>query len=157
MPDPIPTVTIYTDGSCHPNPGRGGWGCVLYFRDGRVQELSGGEMETTNNRMELMAALRALQYLAEPHNVDLYTDSQYFRDGITKWLPAWQRRGWLTADRHPVKNQDLWMALAEEVKRHKMHWHWVKGHAGQAGNERANTLAQREMMKLRGKRPLPGK
>lgn len=154
MANPDPLVTIYTDGSCHPNPGWGGWGCVLVFQDGRKQELSGGEVDTTNNRMELMSALRALQFLTESHTIDLYTDSQYFRDGITKWLPAWQKRGWLTVDRHPVKNRDLWMALAEEVKRHKIHWHWVKGHAGQPGNERANTLAQREMTKMRGKRPL---
>lgn len=147
MEKDYPSVTIYTDGSCQPNPGRGGWGCVLYFEDGRKQELSGGEADTTNNRMELSAALCALQSLGEPHEIELYTDSQYFREGITNWLPVWQRRGWRTVGRRPVKNQDLWMALAEEVKRHKMRWHWVKGHAGLPGNERANDLAQRQMKK----------
>lgn len=147
MAKTYPAVTIYTDGSCHPNPGQGGWGCVLFFNDGRKQELSGGEKDTTNNRMELTAALRALQSLPEPYEIALFTDSQYFKDGITRWLASWQRRGWLTADRKPVKNQDLWMALGEEVKRHKIHWHWVKGHAGLPGNERANDLAQRQMKK----------
>jgi ribonuclease HI len=155
MTKSYPTVTIYTDGSCHINPGPGGWGCLLHFHDGRTQEMSGGEAHTTNNRMELTAALIALRALAEPHTVELYTDSQYFRDGITRWLPGWQKRGWMTADRRPVKNKDLWEALAEEVKRHQVHWHWVKGHAGQPGNERANDLAQRQMKKALHTKPLP--
>lgn len=134
------TVLAFTDGACRGNPGPGGWGVVLKAGD-RVKELSGGEPATTNNRMELTAAIAALGALKQHCRVDLYTDSTYVRSGITEWLPAWRARGWRTADRKPVKNQDLWMALADAAARHDVHWHWVKGHAGHPENERADELA----------------
>ncbi len=133
-------VTIYTDGACRGNPGPGGWGATLDC-NGKQRELSGGEPETTNNRMELTAAIRALEALKEPCAVDLYTDSTYVRDGITSWLANWERRGWQTAARKPVKNKDLWQSLAELARTHSVDWHWVKGHAGDEGNERADELA----------------
>jgi ribonuclease HI len=133
-------VEAFTDGACRSNPGPGGWGVVLRS-GGRERELMGGEPETTNNRMELTAAIRALESLKRPCRVALYTDSTYVRDGITKWLPAWRARGWLTADRKPVKNQDLWTALAALDERHEVEWHWVRGHAGHPENERADALA----------------
>ena len=133
-------VEIYTDGACRGNPGPGGWGVVLRSGD-RVKELSGGEPATTNNRMELKAAIEALAALKKPCRVDLYTDSVYVRSGITQWLPAWRARGWRTADKKPVKNQDLWEALAALNERHDVAWHWVKGHAGHPENERADELA----------------
>jgi ribonuclease HI len=133
-------VEAFTDGACRGNPGPGGWGVVL--RSGkRTKELSGGAPDTTNNRMELTAAIEALRALNKPCRVALYTDSTYVRNGITEWLPAWRARGWRTADRKPVKNQDLWMALAEETERHDVRWHWVKGHSGHPENERADALA----------------
>ena len=133
-------VHIYTDGACRGNPGPGGWGVVL--RAGpHVKELSGGEPNTTNNRMELRAAIEALTALNQRCHVDLYTDSVYVRSGITEWLPAWRARGWKTADKKPVKNQDLWQVLAAQAERHEVHWHWVKGHAGHVENERADELA----------------
>lgn len=133
-------VEAFTDGACRGNPGPGGWGVVLRA-GGRVKELSGGEPMTTNNRMELTAAIEALTALKEPCRVALYTDSTYVRSGITEWLPAWRARGWRTADKKPVKNRDLWQALADITARHEVAWHWVKGHAGHPENERADELA----------------
>ena len=134
------SVEAFTDGACRGNPGPGGWGVLL--RSGtHVKELSGGELETTNNRMELKAAIEALAALKQPCRVAVYTDSVYVRSGITQWLPAWRARGWRTADRKPVKNQDLWQALASQAERHEVSWHWVKGHAGHPENERADELA----------------
>lgn len=134
------SVEAFTDGACRGNPGPGGWGVVL--RAGaHVKELSGGEPNTTNNRMELKAAIEALTALKQACRVALYTDSIYVRSGITEWLPAWRARGWRTAGRKPVKNQDLWQALAEQAARHEVAWHWVKGHSGHPENERADELA----------------
>lgn len=135
-------VAIYTDGACRGNPGPGGWGALLHS-NGREKELFGGEAETTNNRMELTAAIRGLAALKRACEVDLYTDSQYLRLGITQWMANWKRRGWKTASRKPVKNQDLWQALDAEAARHRVRWHWVKGHSGHEGNERADELANR--------------
>ena len=135
-------VEIYTDGACRGNPGPGGWGALLRA-SGRERELHGGEAATTNNRMELTAAIRALEALKRPCSVALYTDSQYVRQGITLWLPQWVARGWKTADRKPVKNQDLWLRLDELARLHRVEWHWVKGHAGHPENERADGLANR--------------
>ena len=136
----MPNVEAFTDGACRGNPGPGGWGVVL--RSGtRVKELFGGEPATTNNRMELRAAIEALTALKQPCKVDLYTDSVYVRSGIMEWLPAWRARGWRTADKKPVKNKDLWEALAALAAKHEVTWHWVKGHAGHPENERADELA----------------
>jgi ribonuclease HI len=135
-------VTAFTDGACRGNPGPGGWGVLLRF-GAREKELCGGEAPTTNNRMELTAAIRALEALREPCRVELYTDSVYVKNGITQWLPNWRRRGWRTASKQPVKNQDLWEALSLEADRHDVTWHWVKGHAGHPGNEHADRLANR--------------
>ena len=135
------TVTVYTDGACSGNPGPGGWGAVLLC-NGHRRELSGAAPETTNNRMELTAAIRALEALTRRSAVDLYTDSTYLRDGITAWLPAWKARGWRTAAKKPVKNRDLWEALDALGDRHDVSWHWVRGHAGTAENERADALAR---------------
>ena len=133
-------VELFTDGACKGNPGPGGWGVVI--RAGaREKELSGGEAETTNNRMELMAAIRGLAALKRPCRVQLYTDSNYVRDGITKWIHGWRRNGWKTADRKPVKNVDLWQELLAAAEPHRIDWHWVKGHAGHPENERADALA----------------
>ena len=137
-------VTIYTDGACSGNPGPGGWGVLLMFR-GVEKELSGGEALTTNNRMELMAANMALETLNRPCAVDLWTDSQYVRNGITSWLRGWKAKGWKTADRKPVKNEDLWRRLDAAQERHDVAWHWVKGHAGHAENERVDALARQGM------------
>ena len=133
-------VIIYTDGACRGNPGPGGWAAVL-SSDGREKEISGAERDTTNNRMELRAVIEALQALKRPLEVRLYTDSQYVRRGILEWLPQWKARGWLTADRKPVKNQDLWRQLETAAARHRVEWHWVPGHAGVPGNERCDVLA----------------
>ncbi len=133
-------VELFTDGACKGNPGPGGWGVVI--RSGaREKELSGGEAQTTNNRMELMAAIRGLEALKRPCQVQLYTDSVYVRDGITKWIHGWRRNGWKTADRKPVKNVDLWQELLAAADPHRIEWHWVKGHAGHPENERADALA----------------
>lgn len=133
-------VEIFTDGACKGNPGPGGWGAVI--RSGaHEKELSGGEPLTTNNRMELLAAIRALQALKRPCHVILTTDSNYVRDGITRWIHGWQRNGWRTADKKPVKNMDLWQDLLEAALPHRVEWHWVKGHAGHPENERADQLA----------------
>jgi ribonuclease HI len=133
-------VEIFTDGACKGNPGPGGWGAVIRSGE-REKEISGGEALTTNNRMELMAAIEALRALKRPCEVTLHTDSIYVRDGITKWIHGWQRNGWRTADRKPVKNAVLWQALLEAAAPHKIEWKWVKGHAGHPENERADQLA----------------
>jgi ribonuclease HI len=143
-------VVIYTDGACRGNPGPGGWGALLRYGD-REKELCGGEATpTTNNRMELLAPIRALESLTRPVVVDMYTDSIYVRDGITKWLPKWKSNGWQTAAKQPVKNVDLWKQLDAAVSRHQVQWHWVKGHAGHPENERADRLAARGMQEALG-------
>ena len=133
-------VTIYTDGSCSGNPGPGGWAALLIYK-GQEREVAGGEAQTTNNRMELMAAIMALEALSRSCTVDLFTDSQYVRDGITKWLHNWKARGWRTADKKPVKNEDLWRRLDEARNRHQVVWHWVRGHADDPLNHRVDALA----------------
>ena len=144
----LPKVTIYTDGGCKPNPGPGGWGVVLLFNEQKKpKELSGGEPETTNNRMELQAALEALRALPAPHQIEFYTDSKYVQKGITQWLPSWQKRNWHTSSNTPVKNQDLWQSLSAELDRHDITWRWTKGHAGNKWNERADKLASSEISK----------
>lgn len=135
-------VEVFTDGACRGNPGPGGWGAILKHPRGE-KELYGGDPATTNNRMELTAAIRALEALTEPCRVEITTDSTYVKDGITKWLNGWRARGWRTANKKPVKNQDLWMRLAELAEAHELQWHWVKGHAGHPENERADALANR--------------
>jgi ribonuclease HI len=135
-------VEIYSDGACQGNPGPGGWGALLRAR-GVEKELWGGEAHTTNNRMELTAVIRALEALKRPSRVRLYTDSQYVQKGISSWIRDWKRRGWRTADRKPVKNEDLWRRLDELAALHDVEWHWVKGHAGHAENERADRLANK--------------
>ena len=133
-------VQIFTDGACKGNPGPGGWGAII--RSGEHEkQLAGGEPLTTNNRMELLAAIRALQALKRPCHVDITTDSVYVRDGITKWIFGWQKNGWRTASKQPVKNAELWQELLEAAQRHRIEWHWVKGHAGHSENERADRLA----------------
>jgi len=134
------TVDIYTDGACRGNPGPGGWAAVL-SAGAREKEISGAQRQTTNNRMELQAVIAALQALKRPAQVRLYTDSQYVRRGITEWLPQWKGRGWKTADRKPVKNQDLWQLLDAAAAGHRIEWHWVPAHAGIPGNERCDALA----------------
>ena len=141
-------VEIYTDGACRGNPGVGGWGALLRFRD-RELELFGGEPATTNNRMELTAAIQALAALKRRCEVALYTDSQYVRHGITTWLVDWKRRDWRTSDRKPVKNQDLWQQLDVLAAKHDIAWHWVRGHTGHPENERADALANRGIDELR--------
>ena len=133
-------VQIYADGACRGNPGPGGWGVILSLR-GKVKEIYGGDPQTTNNRMELTAVIRALESLTRRCEADVYTDSQYVQKGVSEWLAAWKRRGWRTADRKPVKNLDLWQRLDELASAHSVRWHWVKGHAGHAQNERADALA----------------
>jgi ribonuclease HI len=134
-------VKIYTDGACSGNPGPGGWGAILQFGD-TEKELMGGEPHTTNNRMELMAAIAALEALKRPCAIDLHTDSQYVKNGITSWINGWKKNGWRTADKSPVKNADLWKRLDAALGEHDIRWHWVKGHAGHAMNERADELAR---------------
>ena len=136
------TVEIHTDGACRGNPGPGGWGAVLRA-GGTEKEIWGGELATTNNRMELTAAIMALESLRRPCQVQVYTDSEYLRKGISEWLKNWKKRGWKTAARKPVKNEDLWRRLDDLATRHQVRWHWVKGHAGHADNERADQLANR--------------
>ena len=137
-------VVIYTDGTCAGNPGPGGWGAVLFWGD-REKTLSGGEPATTNNRMELTAAIRALETLKRPCQVVLHTDSKYVKNGITDWIRRWKQNGWRTADRKPVKNAELWRKLDDEMARHQVEWVWVRGHSGNAGNERADALARAGM------------
>jgi ribonuclease HI len=141
-------VDIFTDGACSGNPGPGGWGAVLRY-DGHEKELLGGERLTTNNCMELMAAIMALEGLTRPSKVRLHTDSQYVRNGITQWIHGWKRNGWRTADKKPVKNVDLWQRLEAALGRHDISWHWVRGHAGHLENERADALARRAIDELR--------
>lgn len=135
-------VIIYTDGACNPNPGPGGWAAIVLHPGSQPQELCGAEPNTSNNQMEMRAVLEALKSLNGPHQVTLYTDSKYLRQGITEWLPQWQQRGWRTAAKQAVKNQALWQALDQEIQRHRIDWHWVKGHAGHKWNERADELAR---------------
>lgn len=142
-------VEIYTDGACRGNPGPGGWGALLRRGD-TEKELLGAERETTNNRMELMAAIIALESLKQPCEVTLTTDSEYLRKGMTEWLANWKRRGWKTADKKPVKNQDLWQRLDLTSHKHKIHWKWVKGHSGHAENERVDVLANRAIDEMLG-------
>lgn len=141
------TVEIYTDGACRGNPGPGGWAALLSV-DGQEKEISGAEALTTNNRMELTAVIRALEALRRPVRARVFTDSQYVRRGITEWLAQWKKRGWLTADRKPVKNQDLWERLEEICAAHDIEWHWVPGHAGVPGNERVDRLANQAIESL---------
>jgi len=142
-------VHIWTDGACSGNPGPGGWGAVLRYGD-TEKELSGGDAATTNNRMELMAAIEALNALKKPANVKLHTDSKYVMDGVTKWIHGWKKKGWKTADNKPVKNEDLWRALEAAANRHTIEWKWVKGHAGDEMNERADALARTAIETVRG-------
>jgi len=136
------SVHVYTDGACKGNPGPGGWGALL-VADGREQEIYGGERDTTNNRMELTAVIRALESLDAPSEVDLHTDSQYVKQGIETWIHNWKRNGWKTSDKKSVKNAELWRELEAQAARHRVRWHWVKGHADNAGNLRADELANR--------------
>lgn len=139
---PLPEVVIYTDGACDPNPGPGGWAAVILSAGGPPQALVGSESYTTNNRMELRAAIEALAELRGPHRVHLYTDSEYLRRGITEWLPNWERHNWKTSRRAPVKNQDLWQRLVQLMRQHQVHWHWVRGHARDRWNQYADRLAR---------------
>lgn len=149
MTTELKQVDIYTDGACSGNPGPGGWGALLRY--GEVEkELSGGERDTTNNRMEMMAVIMALESLKSPCRVSLYSDSKYVLDGVEKWLPNWKRSGWKTASRAPVKNAELWKRLDEAIRRHSISWHWVKGHAGHVENERVDALARLAIEELRG-------
>lgn len=143
-------VIVHTDGACSGNPGPGGWGVILDY-NGTRKELSGGEAATTNNRMELMAAIMALETLKRPMPVEMHVDSNYVKDGITKWIFGWKKNGWKTADKKPVKNVELWQALDEAIKRHEISWHWVKGHDGNPDNERADELARQGIAEVRGR------
>ncbi|AOZ01338.1 ribonuclease HI [Cupriavidus sp. USMAHM13] len=140
-------VTIYSDGACKGNPGPGGWGALLVAGTSE-KELFGGERGTTNNRMELTAVIEALRALKRPCRIQVYTDSQYVQKGISEWLPGWKARGWKTSDKKPVKNADLWQSLDVEAARHQVSWHWVRGHNGHPGNERADALANRGVASL---------
>jgi ribonuclease HI len=144
-------VTIYTDGACSGNPGPGGWGAILMSGLHR-KELNGGEAETTNNRMELLAAISALEALKKPSRVDIHTDSEYVRNGISAWIHGWKRNGWRTSAKQPVKNAELWQRLDAAQMQHEVHWHWVKGHAGHPENERADELAREGMRPFQTKR-----
>jgi ribonuclease HI len=141
-------VIIHTDGACSGNPGPGGWGAILDY-NGTRKEIYGGEAQSTNNRMELKAAIEALNVLKRACDVEMHVDSQYVKDGITKWIHGWKRNGWKTADKKPVKNVELWQALDEAIKHHEITWHWVKGHAGHPDNERADELARQGIAELK--------
>ena len=141
-------VTIYTDGACSGNPGPGGWAALLIYGD-KTREISGGEAMTTNNRMELQATIEGLKQLKEPCLVSLYTDSKYVLQGFTEWLPGWQKKGWKTADKKPVKNVEHWQALVAAAAKHKIEWHWVKGHSGDMHNDRVDLLAVEQSMKFK--------
>ena len=143
-----PHVIIHTDGACSGNPGPGGWGAILTYGE-HEKELKGGEAHTTNNRMELMGAISALEALKRPSTVELHTDSKYVHDGISKWIHGWKRNGWKTAEKKPVKNVDLWQRLDQAMQRHEVHWRWVKGHAGHDLNERADRLAVTAIAEIR--------
>jgi len=147
----VSTVTIHTDGACSGNPGPGGWGAVLQWGD-KVKELKGGAPITTNNQMELTAAIQALTALTRSCDVELHTDSNYVKDGLTKWIHGWKKNGWRTADKKPVKNVELWQALDAATQRHRINWHWVKGHNGDPMNERADQLANEGMAPFKPKR-----
>ncbi len=152
MNDPVatlPHVVIHTDGACSGNPGPGGYGAILAFGD-HEKEIKGGEADTTNNRMELMAAIAAFEALKRPCRVDLHTDSQYLRDGIMSYIKKWKQNGWRTADKKPVKNIDLWQRLDAALAPHKVRWHWLRGHSGHAQNERADELAREAIAEIRG-------
>ena len=151
---PADVVVVHTDGACSGNPGPGGWGALLAWGD-RVRELKGGEAETTNNRMEMMAAIMALEALKRPCTVEIWTDSAYLKGGITGWIHGWKKNGWKTADKKPVKNVDLWQRLEAALARHRVGWHWVKGHAGHAENERADQLAREGMAPFKPRRGEP--
>ncbi len=142
-------IRIYTDGACKGNPGPGGWGALL-MHEGKERELHGGEAQTTNNRMELMAVIESLRALKRASRVEIHTDSSYVQQGMSAWIHKWKRQGWLTADRKPVKNVDLWRALDELAAAHSVTWHWVKGHAGHPGNERADRLANQGVADVLG-------
>lgn len=156
----MPELFAYTDGACSGNPGPGGWGAILIARDGdrvlKERELSGGEALTTNNRMELMAAISALEALDRASDITVVTDSAYVKDGITKWVHAWKRSDWRTADRKPVKNVELWQRLDAAAARHRVTWRWIKGHAGHAENERADELARAGMAPFKPQKVVPG-
>lgn len=140
-------VQIWTDGACKGNPGPGGWGAYMKYKDtklnGRQHELFGGELDTTNNRMEMMAVIKALEFFKEAWTIELYVDSQYVKKGLTEWMPGWIKKNWKNSANQPVKNKDLWLQLLDQTKRHEVHWFWVKGHSGDAGNERADELANK--------------
>ena len=144
----LPHVTVFTDGACSGNPGPGGWGAILKFGD-KEKELNGGEHHTTNNQMELMAAISALEALKRPSRVELHTDSVYVKNGITAWIHGWKKNGWRTADKKPVKNMELWQRLDAARAPHHVEWRWVKGHSGHPENERADELARNEILKIR--------
>lgn len=144
-----PQVVIYTDGACRGNPGPGGWGAILFYGDQR-KELHGGDLATTNNRMEMMAAIQALEALKKPCRIELHTDSQYVKNGITEWLQRWKARGWKTTTKGPVKNEDLWRRLDQARLKHEVDWRWIKGHAGHEHNERADALARQGMLETLG-------
>ena len=159
LPHPARTLLAFTDGACSGNPGPGGWGVLLLAREGEAvvkeRELSGGEPMTTNNRMELMAAISALEALEKPTVITVVTDSAYVKGGITEWLRNWKRRGWRTASNEPVKNEDLWRRLEEAATRHQVTWRWIKGHAGHAENERADALARAGMAPFKPRKAKP--
>jgi ribonuclease HI len=144
----VKKVIIHSDGGCHGNPGPGGWAAVLAYGE-HTREISGGAAATTNNRMELLAAIEALRVLKQPCVVEFHTDSKYLKNGVTTWVRTWKRNGWKTKAKKPVKNEDLWRALDAEAPRHEVQWHWVKGHAGHAGNERCDELANEEIAKIK--------
>ena len=149
MIDDAKDIVIYTDGACSGNPGPGGWGALLSWK-GYEKEIFGGELESTNNRMELMATIQALESLKRTGSIALYTDSTYVRDGITKWIHAWKQNGWRTAAKKPVKNKDLWKRLEAALMGHNVEWYWVKGHSGHLGNERADQLARDGVLQITG-------
>ncbi len=155
MSPTLSQVIIHTDGACSGNPGPGGWGAILRSGD-HEKELKGGEAVTTNNRMELIAAISALESLKRPCRVDIHTDSQYLRNGVMSWLANWKRNGWRTSDKKPVKNVDLWERLDAALKPHEVHWHWVRGHSGHALNERADVLAREAIADLRASGQISG-
>ena len=148
MSDTRDSVEIFTDGACSGNPGPGGWGALLRYK-GQEKELHGGELQTTNNRREMMAAIRALEALRRPSRVEITTDSNYLRDGITKWIHGWKKNGWKTAAKKPVKNKELWERLDKALQGHDVEWHWIKGHSGHPENERADALARQGIDKVR--------